>query len=233
MRKYDTIVEVEKNIDEITEVQKFNPFHDSMGKFSSSNGFKTYSANPNTRAGAMAIARSAAAGHGNTMNVHRESYGENIRQNANWLGQGKQQSARQQGNATLRSRVEPVAGLAGASATGASWQYQNQRQGRTTKPGKQTTTNQQPQQQTQQQQTTPASQKPTQTNPKNKGGSLAQDVADVNLAGTNKLAITQRNRNGQPSTTKKSQTITIRSEFKVRTYQNPSMHRKSEEAKAR
>ncbi len=134
MTRYDTIVEVEKNIDEIVEVEKFNPFHDSAGKFSSSNGFKTYSANPNTRAGAMAIARSAAAGHGNTMNVHRQSYGENIRQNANWLGRGKQQSSRQQGNATLRSRVEPSAGLAGASATGASWQYQNQQQGRTTRP---------------------------------------------------------------------------------------------------
>lgn len=57
--------------DEIIEIDKFNPFHDSMGKFSSSNGFKSYSANPNTKAGAMAIARSAAAGHMNTINVHR------------------------------------------------------------------------------------------------------------------------------------------------------------------
>ena len=135
------------------EMRKFNPFHDAAGKFSNKHGFASYSANPNTRAGAMAIARSAAAGHGNTANVHRASYGENIRQNANWLGRGKQVKPGQQGNATLRQRVEPIAGLQGASATGASWQYQNQAQGRSTQPGKQ------PAQQTQ------AQQKPAQAQP--------------------------------------------------------------------
>lgn len=71
------------------ELRKFNPFHDAQGKFSSSHGFKSYSANPKTKAGAMAIQRSNAAGHGRTMNVHRESKGESITQNANWLATGK------------------------------------------------------------------------------------------------------------------------------------------------
>ena len=52
-------------------------------------GFKTYSANPKTKAGAKAISRSAKAGHGRTLNVHRESKGESIQQNANWLATGK------------------------------------------------------------------------------------------------------------------------------------------------
>lgn len=151
--------------DEIVHVEKFNPFHDAAGKFSSSHGFKTYSANPNTKAGAMAIARSAAAGHGNTMNVHRQSYGENIRQNANWLGQGKQASPRQQGNTTLRSRVEPIAGLAGASATGASWQAQNAMQGKQTQPGKYMQQKQQQAQQTQNQQQQSQPQKQTASKP--------------------------------------------------------------------
>lgn len=50
--------------DVLEEVEKFNPFHDSLGKFSNKMGFKTYSANPKTKAGQMAIARSDAAGHG-------------------------------------------------------------------------------------------------------------------------------------------------------------------------
>lgn len=91
MSKYDEINEVKKadSIDHIEEVEKFNPFHDSLGKFSSSNGFKSYSANPKTKAGAMAIQRSAAAGHGRTMNVHRESKGESIAQNDRWLKTGQ------------------------------------------------------------------------------------------------------------------------------------------------
>ena len=71
------------------EVLKFNPFHDAMGKFSNKNGFKTYSANPKTRAGQLAIGRSNAAGHGSTLNVHRESKGENIRQNDDWIKTGE------------------------------------------------------------------------------------------------------------------------------------------------
>lgn len=161
MKRYDTIEVVEKNVVEVTEVEKFNPFHDSRGRFSNKNGFKSYSANPNTKAGAMAIARSAAAGHGNTQNVHSQSYGENIRQNANWLGRGKQVKPGQQGNATLRQRVEPITGLSGASAVGSSWQYQNQQQGRTTQPGKQ------PQQKPQQAATAAPKQQATQTQAQN------------------------------------------------------------------
>ena len=71
------------------EVQKFNPFHDALGRFSSSHGFKSYSANPKTRAGALAIQRSNSAGHGRTLNVHRESKGESVQQNANWLATGQ------------------------------------------------------------------------------------------------------------------------------------------------
>lgn len=69
-------------------IQKFNPFHDAKGRFSNSNGFASYSANPKTKAGAMAIDRSAKAGHVDTMNVHRESQGENIGQNHRWLQGG-------------------------------------------------------------------------------------------------------------------------------------------------
>lgn len=163
MNKYDQIEVLEKGVDEIEVVEKFNPFHDAQGRFSNKNGFKSYSANPNTRAGAMAIARSAAAGHMNTVNVHRDAQatGATIRANANWLGQGHQQTRSQTGAATLNRRVEPAAGLAGASATGASWQYQNAQQGRKTSPGKQPAQQQQAQQQPQK----PAAQKPAQPKP--------------------------------------------------------------------
>lgn len=50
---------------------------------------KTYSANPKSKAGANAITRSANAGHGRVLNVHRESKGESIQQNANWLATGQ------------------------------------------------------------------------------------------------------------------------------------------------
>lgn len=80
-----------------TDVLKFNPFHDAKGRFASSNGFATYSANPKTKAGAMAISRSAQAGHGTTFNSHKESQGENINQNYRWLngGPGAKQLAAQ------------------------------------------------------------------------------------------------------------------------------------------
>lgn len=70
------------------EVLKFNPFHDSMGKFSSAQGMNTYSANPKTRAGQMAISRSA-PNHSQVLNVHRESKGENIGQNYKWIETGQ------------------------------------------------------------------------------------------------------------------------------------------------
>lgn len=71
--------------DRIDHVAKFNPFHDAKGKFASSKGMKSYSANPHTKAGQMAIARSTAAGYGGVMNVHRESKGENIVQNHRYI----------------------------------------------------------------------------------------------------------------------------------------------------
>ena len=183
------------------EILKFNPFHDGRGRFSSSNGFASYSANPNTKAGAMAISRSAAAGHGNTVNVHRQSYGENIRQNANWIGRGKQQSPRQQANATLRSRIEPKSGLRGASAAGARWQSQNQAQGRTTQAPKQKPTAakpaaQKPAQQKPTPQAKPAAQKPTQQQVK-PSGSLAQDVSGVKVSSRDKLSIVLRDDHGR------------------------------------
>ena len=48
-------------------------------------GFSTYSANPKLRAAQPSIIRSARAGHGRTLNVHRESKGENIGQNYAWM----------------------------------------------------------------------------------------------------------------------------------------------------
>lgn len=70
-----------------SEVRKFNPFHDAIGRFSSAQGMRTYSANPKTKAGAMAIGRSAGR-HGHVMNIHRESKGENIGQNYQWIISG-------------------------------------------------------------------------------------------------------------------------------------------------
>lgn len=70
------------------EILKFNPFHDARGRFASSNSFASYSANPKTKAGRMAIERSYAGGHGSTFNRHKESQGENINQNHAWLQGG-------------------------------------------------------------------------------------------------------------------------------------------------
>lgn len=109
----DHIEEVNKSVDNIEHVKKFNPFHDRLGRFSSSSGFSSYSANPKTKAGAMAISRSAAGGHLATMNVHRESKGENIGQNYAWLrtGQKPKTPAAQatQTTATATARPSTVA----------------------------------------------------------------------------------------------------------------------------
>lgn len=207
MNKYDEIVEVEKSdqydhIEEV-EVEKFNPFHDSRGRFSNKNGFKSYSANPNTRAGAMAIARSAAAGHGTTANVHRESYGENIKQNANWLGyHNVGQRPGQTGSGTLRQRIETGTGLAGASARGALWQENNQKQGRTTKPNKQTQQAQQQNQQAQQQPKQQPKQQQAQQQPKQQSNAYSLDSATqgVTLHGGDKLAIQPRDHSGHTTT---------------------------------
>ena len=88
-KSFYEVLGIEEDADESGTVAKFNPFHDAAGKFSNKNGFKTYSANPKTKAGAMAINRSMQGGHGRTMNVHRESKGESITQNARWLATGQ------------------------------------------------------------------------------------------------------------------------------------------------
>lgn len=208
MKNYDIIEEVEKHVDEIEVVEKFNPFHDARGRFASSSGFKSYSANPNTRAGAMAISRSAAAGHMNTVNVHRDaqSTGTTIRQNANWLGSGNQSgNPRWQGSTTLHSRVEPGYGLRGASTVGSQWQQANQARGRTTQPGKQPAQQAQkpaPAKQTQPQQ---QQQKPTQQQQQaqaTKQKSLADHVKNVQLRPGDKLAIAPRDYSGRSVQTK-------------------------------
>lgn len=52
-------------------------------------GFKTYSANPKLKAAQPSIMRAHQAGHGRVLNRHRESKGESITQNANWLTTGQ------------------------------------------------------------------------------------------------------------------------------------------------
>ena len=52
-------------------------------------GFRTYSANPKLKAAQPSIMRAHQAGHGRVLNVHRESKGESITQNANWLTTGQ------------------------------------------------------------------------------------------------------------------------------------------------
>lgn len=101
---------VAKTFNELLEdIEKFNPFHDAKGRFASSSGFATYSANPKTKAGAMAISRSAQAGHGTTFNSHKESQGENIDQNYKWLsgGPGAKQLAAQGQLASQQPKTPP------------------------------------------------------------------------------------------------------------------------------
>ena len=50
---------------------------------------KTYSANPKLKAAQPSIMRSHQAGHGRVLNVHHESKGESITQNAHWLTTGQ------------------------------------------------------------------------------------------------------------------------------------------------
>lgn len=187
MSRYDDIEEVKKSdhTDEIVEVEKFNPFHDSMGKFSSSHGFKSYSANPKTKAGAMAIQRSAAAGHGRTLNVHRESKGESIAQNDNWLKTGQKPKtpaavsrARYQ---QRKQRLQQQSAAGGAQTTSATPKQTN-----TQANGKQTVNN---------------AQNGTQSTTNN---SLAQKVAGTTYTSSDKLALQSRNISGNAVTTKKA-----------------------------
>lgn len=65
-------------------INKFNPFHDSNGRFSSSNGMKTFSANPYTKEGQMAMQRHKGT-YGGTMNVHQNSKGHTNLENVSYL----------------------------------------------------------------------------------------------------------------------------------------------------
>ena len=152
------------------EILKFNPFHDAMGKFSNKNGFKTYSANPKTKAGQMAIGRSAAAGHGSTLNVHRESKGENIAQNDDWIKTGQKPKV-------------PAAQAA---------QGQNPA---TTTPN----ATSKPKPQTKPQDTVNDAQNGSQSHE----GSLADNVAGVNLTSKQKLGLQPRDWSGNPVDTLK------------------------------
>lgn len=191
-QKYDEITEVNKNIDELEHIEKFNPFHDSRGRFSSSQGMKSYSANPKTKAGQMAIQRSTAAGYGAVFNVHRESKGENLRQNDNWIRTGvkpnKSQLARAQANAPKtvqqmqrNAHTNRVKGTMGATDKSPA---KHPARTNTTKPN----------QQNQQQQANQPKQQQNQT----ASTALASQVSDVQLASSHKLAIVPRNRAGQP-----------------------------------
>lgn len=194
MSKYDEINEIKKadSIDHIEEVEKFNPFHDALGKFSSSNGFKSYSANPKTKAGAMAIQRSAAAGHGRTMNVHRESKGESIAQNDNWLRTGQKPKVPA---AVSRARYQQRKLKQQQAAQQAAQQnQQNQQNQAQQKPAPKPTPK--PAQQAQQNQQQAAAQT---TAPK----SLAADVAGVNVTTKDKLSMQARNGRGSATTTRK------------------------------
>ena len=202
----DRITEVNKNIDEIEHIEKFNPFHDSQGKFSSSQGMKTFSANPKSKSGQMAIQRSTAAGYGAVMNVHRESKGENIRQNDQWIRSGqkpnKSQLARAQANAPktvaqarLNAHTNRVKGTMGATETAQAKHPQNARRAAVNAARAQAAQN------ASAKQTQQAPQKPQ---PKAQGTKdLKTDVSDVTLRGSHKLGIVARDSNGHPTNTKK------------------------------
>lgn len=176
---------IAKSFDEILEkaeeIDKFNPFHDSLGRFSSSQGMKTYSANPKTKAGQMAIGRSAAAGYGYTMNVHRESKGENIKQNQNWIQTGRKPRVPAAQSATLQQRA--ARGTRSKVTTG---QQQNKPAAKPSQPKQ------------------PAAQQQTnQTQQSTQSGGLAQSVANVTLTSKQKLALQARNASGHPTNTTK------------------------------
>lgn len=185
MSRYDEIEEVMKSDSESTEpVEKFNPFHDSRGRFSNSHGFSTYSANPKKKAGQMAIQRSAAAGHGSTLNVHAESKGENIAQNDRWIKTGQKPTtpAMQQ---TWRPSVQQ--------------QMQNWKQSNRKAPKKQNPAQQdqdQQDQQDQQNQAQQAAQKPA------AAGSLSANVAGVTVTPKESLALQPRDILGGPVNTR-------------------------------
>lgn len=86
-QKYEHITEIQ----EVEEVNKFNPWHDSMGRFASGpgGGGGKFSANPKTKAGQLAIARAHNNGLRTTFNSHKESKGENVYQNYRWINSSR------------------------------------------------------------------------------------------------------------------------------------------------
>lgn len=55
---YDVILEVSKHIDSIVEVEKFNPYHDAKGRFSTADGYASFTYAPGkSKAHDLAIAR--------------------------------------------------------------------------------------------------------------------------------------------------------------------------------
>ena len=85
--QYDQIAEVD-TIVEKDDVEKFNPWHDARGRFTTAGGGGgrgSFSANPKTKAGQLAIQRAYNAGKNTTFNRHKESKGENVHQNMQWI----------------------------------------------------------------------------------------------------------------------------------------------------
>lgn len=82
--QYDQIAEVDTIVEKSEDVEKFNPWHDARGRFASA-GRGSFSANPKTKAGQMAIARAYQGGHQTAFNRHKESKGENVHQNYSWI----------------------------------------------------------------------------------------------------------------------------------------------------
>ena len=89
--RYEQISEVDTIVEKSEDVEKFNPWHDARGRFTTAGGGGgrgSFSANPKTKAGRMAIARQVQTNR-STFNRHKESKGENVWQNHHWIQSGK------------------------------------------------------------------------------------------------------------------------------------------------
>ena len=89
-KQYDQIAEIETIVEKAEELEKFNPWHDARGRFTfaGGGGKGSFSANPKTKAGQMAIQRAHQSGRSSTFNRHKESKGENVHQNMKWIQSG-------------------------------------------------------------------------------------------------------------------------------------------------
>ena len=86
--QYDQIAEVDTIVEKSEDVEKFNPWHDARGRFTTAGGGGgrgSFSANPKTKAGQLAIQRAYNSGKHTTFNRHKESKGENVHQNMQWI----------------------------------------------------------------------------------------------------------------------------------------------------